>query len=264
MPYFTVDDTSIYYEEHGAGPPVVLLHGLGSSTQDWFAQIPHLAERYRVIACDLRGHGKSGIPPGPYSIAQFARDVAVVLRRLDATPAHVVGLSMGGMVAFELAVGAPALVRSLVVINSMADMRLHTPRDVWFYVSRRTAVKLLGMRRVGQIIARKLFVKDDQDDLRTQFVERWARNDADAYAGSIDAIMGWTVTDRLDRLTMPILLVSSDHDYTPVSRKNRLAARLPDADLAVIDDARHAAPVEHPDTLNRLIDDFVRRVESSS
>ena len=146
MPYLPVDDTRLYYDERGEGPPLLLVHGLGSSSRDWFEQVSHFADRYRVLRIDLRGHGRSERPPGPYHIAQFARDVAVGLRRLNAAPAHVVGLSMGGMVALELAASAPALVRSLVITNSVADTRLQTWADLWFYVSRRVTVQVLGVR----------------------------------------------------------------------------------------------------------------------
>jgi len=261
MSFVTVDGARLNVEETGQGEPVVLIHGLGSSKRDWFAQVPHLSTRYRVITLDLRGHGASDKPDEPYSIEQFARDVAIVLRKLDATPAHVIGLSMGGMVAQELAAGSPDLVRSLVVVNSASDVRLKTLHDVWFYVSRRFAVRLLGMRRVGEIIAERLFVHPDQEDLRAEFVERWAENDEDAYVRSVDAIMGWSVQDRLRRIDMPTLIVSSEHDYTPVAAKNLTVARMPNAELAVVDGARHALPVERPDEFNALLDAFLRRVE---
>lgn len=264
MPFLTVDGARLYVEEQGSGDPIVLIHGLGSSARDWFAQVPHLAERYRVLTLDLRGHGRSDKPSEPYSIAQFARDVAVVLRKKDAVPAHVVGLSMGGMVAIQLAADAPALVRSLVVVNSAVDVRLKTWRDVWFYVSRRYAVKMLGMRRVGKLIANRLFVRPEEERIRREFVERWSQNDKAAYLRSVDAIMGWSVHDRLASIDVPALLVSSEHDYTPVSAKNLTVARMPRAELAVVEGARHALPVERPDTFNTLLDDFLSRVEADA
>ena len=169
---------------------------------------------------------------------------------------------MGGMVAQELAAAAPELVRSLVVVNSVSDVRLKTWRDLWFYASRRFAVKALGMRRVGQLIAKRLFVRSDQQDLRDAFVERWAENDKDAYVRSVDAIMGWSVQDRLRYIDMPVLVISSEHDYTPVASKNLTVARMPNAELEVVEEARHALPVERPDEFNALIDEFLRRVEA--
>ncbi|MFB6272428.1 MAG: alpha/beta fold hydrolase [Salinibacter sp.] len=259
MPYCEVDGTRLYWSERGDGPPLLLVHGLGSSGRDWAAQVDYFAKHYRVLRIDLRGHGRSERGDGPYSIAQFARDVAVFLRRRAAAPVHVMGLSMGGMVAFELAAGAPRLVRSLVVVNSVADMRLHTWHDVWFYVSRRLAVQVLGMRRVGQILARRLFVKPGQENLRRTFVRRWAQNDKQAYLWSMDAIMRWSVTDRLDRIDVATLLVASDKDYTPVSAKERIAAQIPNAELAVVDDARHALPVERPRAFNETVAEFLKR-----
>ena len=261
MPSCRVDDVRLHYESEGSGAPLLFVHGLGSSTRDWFEQVGPFAEHYRVLRVDLRGHGRSDRPEGPYHMAMFARDVAVLLRRLDAAPAHVVGLSMGGMVALQLALDAPALVRSLVVVNSAADMRLRTWADVWFYLSRRTAVQVLGMRRVGQLIARRLFVKPDQEKLRREFIRRWAENDRQGYLWSVDAIMGWSVEDRLASITAPTLLVSSTHDYTPVSEKNRIAARMPRAEIEVVEDTRHALPVERPDAFNAIVEAFLGRVD---
>jgi len=259
MPFCSIDGTRLYYTERGVGEPLLFVHGLGSSGRDWAAQIDHFADHYRVLRLDLRGHGRSERGDGPYSIAQFARDVAVFLRKRDAVPAHVAGLSMGGMVTLELAAGAPQLTRSLIVVNSVADMRLHSWHNVWVYVSRRAVVQALGMRRVGQLLARKLFVKPSQEALRRKFVRRWAQNDKQAYLWSIDAIVRWSVADRLDHIDVPTLLLSSDEDYTPVSAKEQIVARMPNAELAVVDDARHALPVERPDDFNAIVDDFLAR-----
>lgn len=264
MPYISVDDTRLYFDEQGEGPAMVLVHGLGSSGRDWEEQVEHFASRYRVLRLDLRGHGRSERPPGPYHIAQFARDLAIFLRKTEAAPTHVVGLSMGGMVALELAAGAPELVRSLVVVNSVADMQLHSLGDLWFYVSRRLTVQLLGMRRVGRLLAPKLFVKPTQDELRREFRRRWALNDKQAYLRSVDAIMRWTVEDRLHRIVAPVLVISADQDYTPVAAKSRMAAQMRDAELVVVDDTRHALPVEKPEVFDELVENFLGRVEGKT
>jgi pimeloyl-ACP methyl ester carboxylesterase len=263
MSYCTVDDVRLYYTDRGQGPPLLFVHGLGSSGRDWAAQVDHFARRHRVLRIDLRGHGRSERGEGTYAIPQFARDVAVFVRKRGVWPVHVVGLSMGGMVALELAASAPRLLRSLVVVNSVADMRLHSWHDVWFYVSRRLTVQMLGMRRVGQLLARKLFVKPSQEDLRRKFVRRWAQNDKRAYLASVDAIMRWSVADRLGRIDVPTLLVSSDEDYTPVAAKEQMVARMPRADLAVVDDARHALPVERPEAFNAIVADFLSGLDEA-
>ena len=262
MPYYSVDDVQLYYTETGSGEPLLFVHGLGSSSRDWAEQVSHFADDYRVLRLDLRGHGRSERGQGPYHMAQFARDVAVLLRRRDAVPAHVVGLSMGGMVAFQLGADAPRLVRSLVITNSAADAELQTWHDLWFYLSRRTAVQVLGMRRVGELLAPRLFVKPEQEDLREEFVRRWAQNDKQAYLWAIDAIMGWSVWDRLSSIDIPTRLVSSSHDYTPVAEKNRIVAQMPRADLSVIGNAHHALPVEKPAAFNAVVEEFLEAVSN--
>jgi pimeloyl-ACP methyl ester carboxylesterase len=262
MPYCSVDGVRLYYDETGTGAPLLFVHGLGSSGRDWAEQVDYFADDYRVLRVDLRGHGRSERGEGPYHIAQFARDVAVFLRKRNAAPAHVVGLSMGGMVTLQLGADAPGLARSLVVVNSAADAELQTWGDIWFYLSRRTAVQVLGMRRVGEILARKLFVKPEQEELRREFVRRWAQNDKQAYLWSVDAIMGWSVWDRLSSISVPTRLVSSSHDYTPVAEKNRIVAEMPRADLSVIGDARHALPVEKPEAFNAVVGAFLKAVSN--
>ena len=258
MPFHSIDGAQIHVDAHGTGAPLLFIHGLGSSGRDWEPQVPYFSARYQTLTCDLRGHGRSSRPPGPYSIEQFARDVLVVLRQRDALPAHVVGLSMGGMVALELAAHNPERLRSLTVVNSSVDVRLQTWRDVWFYVTRRVAVQILGMERVGQLIAQRLFPNNAR--LQQTFVERWRWNDKAAYLHSVDAIMGWSVADRLPRITVPTLMVSAEHDYTPVAAKNRAVAHLPNAELAVVEGTRHALPAERPDAFNALLEDFLTRV----
>ena len=118
MPLTRVGDIDVYYEKRGSGEPVLLIHGLGSSTEDWEYQVERLASRYTVVSYDVRGHGQTGKPRGRYSVAQFASDAAGLIERLGLGPVHVQGISMGGMIAFQLAVDKPDLVRSLTIVNS--------------------------------------------------------------------------------------------------------------------------------------------------
>src|SRR5690242_21429013 len=129
MPHLRVRDVELYYEVSGQGDPIVFIHGLGSSTYDWEHQIAYFAKHYQVVVFDVRGHGRSAKPRGPYSIPLFAADAAEVINTLDIAPAHIVGLSMGGMIAFQLAVNAPACVRSLVIVNSSPELVARTVKE---------------------------------------------------------------------------------------------------------------------------------------
>ena len=264
MPSLRANDVELYYETAGGGPPVLLIHGLGSSTRDWEYQIQEMAQSYRVIAVDVRGHGRSSKPHGPYSVAQFAHDLATLLCRLNAAPAHLVGLSMGGMIAFQMAVDSPQVVRSLVIVNS-------GPAVVFRKISQRLlirlrfgVVRLFGMRALGRMVARPVFPDAGQEHLRQKFMDSIAANDPRAYLDSLRAIVGWSVEDRISGIRCPVLVVSSDQDYTPVDFKREYAAKIPGAEVAVIENSRHVAPMDQPTEFNHLVLDFLESAQADT
>lgn len=126
MPYADVDGTRLYYRDLGEGEPLLLIMGFGATWQGWERQIPLLARRYRVIAFDNRGVGRSDKPLGPYTVGQLAKDTRALLDHLQIGAAHVAGLSMGGMIGMELAARYPSRVLSLVLASTTpsADGRL--------------------------------------------------------------------------------------------------------------------------------------------
>jgi len=252
-----VNDIDLYYESAGEGAPVLLLHGLGSSTRDWEYQIPPLAQSHRVIAMDVRGHGRSDKPPGPYSVKQFASDAVALLRAVDAAPAHLVGLSMGGMIAFQMAVDSPEAVRSLTIVNSGPAMILRTLSQKLLIQSRYAVVRIFGMRALARMVAGPLFPKPEQAELRKKFEDHVAENDPKAYLASLSAINGWSVAERIGNIACPVLIVASDHDYTPVAWKRAYAAQIPGAHVAVLEDSRHAGPLDQPDQFNRVVLEFL-------
>jgi pimeloyl-ACP methyl ester carboxylesterase len=247
----------LYYDVTGDGPPLLFIHGLGSSTRDWQAQVPDFEARYRVIRFDLRGHGRSAKPPGPYSIPLFARDTACLLRHLDVRRAHVVGISMGGMVGLQLAADTNGLVGSLTVANSYVEFVPRTWQRRFQTWRRKQFIRLFGMRAVGWVLSRRLFPSEDHDLQRTLFVERWAENDKRAYLDAIDAIVGWSIRARLPEINCPTLVLTAEHDYTPPAHKRRYAERLPDARLVVIPETHHALPAEHPQAFNGALNAFL-------
>ena len=261
MPRIRIDDTELHYEDTGQGPLLLLIHGLGSSTRDWEKQVPYLSQRFRVITFDVRGHGRSDKPPGPYSIPLFAADTAELLKVLENGPAHVVGISMGGMIAFQLAVSAPELVKSLVIVNAGPEMIVRTLREQIQVFQRHLIVRILGMHKMGEVLSQRLFPQPEHAELRKAFVERWAKNDPRAYRHAMKAIVGWSVVDQLRYIRCATLVITSDEDYTPVSLKEAYVARMPNAELSVIRDARHAVPVERPEQFNQVLLAFLLKQE---
>ncbi|MGD8488651.1 MAG: alpha/beta hydrolase [Anaerolineae bacterium] len=257
MPYCQVNDIELYYEVTGQGEPILFIHGLGSSARDWELQADHFAADYQVIVADVRGHGQSAKPPGPYSIPLFASDMAGLIKSLDLAPVHVIGISMGGMIGLELAADAPELVRSLVAANCGTDMVLKTWKLRWQLYQRWLIIHLLGMKRMSQVLSRRLFPKDDQAELRQALVERWSKNDPRAYWQTLKGFAGWSVTERLAEIVCPVLVIAADADYTPVEMKAAYARQLPRGELVVIPDSRHATPVERPGAFNQAVRTFL-------
>ncbi|QXI30011.1 alpha/beta fold hydrolase [Pseudomonas vanderleydeniana] len=264
MAYFEHDGCRLHYEEHGEGTPVLLVHGLGSSGLDWELQVPVLAERYRVIVVDIRGHGRSDKPRQRYSIAGFTADVVALIEHLELGPTHLVGLSMGGMIGFQLAVDRPRLLRSLCVVNSAPEVKVRTANDYWQWAKRWSLARLLSLNSIGKALGSMLFPKPEQAELRRKMTERWARNDKRAYLASFDAIVDWGVQERLSAITCPTLIVSADRDYTPVSLKQSYVKLIPDARLVVINDSRHATPLDQPQVFNRTLLEFLSAVETTT
>jgi pimeloyl-ACP methyl ester carboxylesterase len=115
MPTTKANGIELYYEVHGEGPPLLLIMGLGANATAWYRQIPVLSERYRVIAFDNRGAGRSEKPLEPYSIPQMADDAAALMDTLGISTSHVFGMSLGGMIAQEYALRHPERVQALVL-----------------------------------------------------------------------------------------------------------------------------------------------------
>lgn len=259
MPRLQLSNFEMAYDDAGQGPPVVLIHGLGSSALDWDAQRVALLPFHRVITLDLRGHGESGRPPGPYQMRELAADVASLMRHLALPPAHVVGISLGGMIAFQLTLDHPALVSDLVIINSGPAVVPRGFKQHLQVAQRRIALNVLGLRVAGRLVETKLFPHPEQAPLREAFRARWQRNDRVSYRATLNAIIGWSVHDRIHTLTQPTLVVSGDRDYTPVATKRAYVAEMPNAELLVIPASGHATPADQPDALNAALLSFLSR-----
>ena len=264
MPRIKINDIEMYYEETGNGPALVFIHGLGSSTRDWEYQVDFFAPHYRVITLDLRGHGRTDRPGGPYTIRQFADDTAGLLRAVNAVPAHVVGLSMGGAVAFHLCIDHPELVRTACITNMSAAMPVKTLAQKRMYYIRYLIVHVMGMRKMGEVIARKVFLKPAQQELREKLVERWADNTKASYLASLAALKNWSVMDRLHAIACPVLIVHSEFDYSPLAHKEEYAALIRDAEIVRIPDAGHVVAVEKPEEYNQIVKRFLLSKEKNA
>ena len=259
MPYFQHQGCTLYYQQSGAGEPLVLVHGLGSSSEDWEYQIPVLSQHYHVISLDVRGHGRSDKPRQRYTIQDFAGDVLALLDHLALAKVHLLGISMGGMIGFQLGVNHPERLLSLIIVNSAPEVRARNLKDHMEIFKRRLIARVLPLNRLAQALGKLLFPHPEQHELREKIAQRWPRNDKRAYMASLNAIIGWGVTEQLQRITCPVLVISADRDYTPVELKREYVAKLPKATLLVIEHSRHATPLDQPDVFNQAVLNFLNQ-----
>ena len=257
MPKLGINNTGIYYEVTGEGEPLLFIHGLASSSRSWKKQVPFFSRRYRVITFDIRGHGRSDKPIEPYSIELFATDAAELLRVLGISPAHVVGFSMGGMVAFQLAVTAPEMIRSLVAVNCCPEGSIRSFANGVECFKHLVGMQINGIRHKRPSSGGEPETQAEQERIYQSLIQRMAVMNKLAYANSFRALLRWSVVDRLDTIKCPTLMITSDEDFVPVSVKEDYASKIPRAELVVINNSRHAAPRERTEEFNKMLLEFV-------
>ena len=244
MPYTTsADGTRIHYETHGSGEPVLLIMGLGSNAYGWYRTIPWLSESYQAIAFDNRGTGRSDCPEGAYSIAAMAADAAAVLDAVGHPTAHVVGASLGGMIAQRFALAYPERLRSLVLVCTTPGGANAVPPggDV-------TAALVQGGEDPSTVYRRNAWFLYGEDT-RTRHPERIEEDlehrariptSPAGYMGQLMAAMGHDAWDGLPSIAVPTLVVHGDADLLVPTENGRLiAGRIPRAELELIPGAGH-------------------------
>ena len=261
MPETVINHVRFHFEESGSGDVLLFLHGLGSCSQDWPLQMPVFCSRFRVIAPDLHGHGQTDKPRKRVSIAQMTADVACLLDELGVKRTHIVGLSMGGCVAQQLALDNPARVRSLTLVNTFARFDPGAPDNAIPLVARMGVLGLLGLPAQARFVAARMFPKPEQAQLRALAVERIASNDLATYIRLLLTLGAFDVTHRLREIACPTLVIAGNRDTTvPLRAKKFLAEHIPSARFELVADSGHATPIDQPEMFNRLVMNFVESV----
>jgi len=256
----------IRWAEHprNSGTRVLLIHGLGSSAEDWVLQMPALCSRHPVSAVDLPGHGGVSLLPGWPTVAEYAQVVASAMETHAAAPAHVVGLSLGGAVALQLALDFPAHVRSLSLINTFGRFRLTA--GAWLRGAVRLALVVGGrMDWLGAWVAAGLFPRLDQALLRDAAAARIAGNPRRGYLQSLWATARFNVGPRLRAISLPTLVVAGTRDTTvPTEAARGLAAAIPGARFCLLEGAGHVASVDAAEDLNAVLLSFLKDVDGQA
>lgn len=259
MPIARVNGVELFYEERGAGVPIVFSHGLLWSGRMFEAQVAALADRYRCITYDHRGQGRSPRSPARYDMDDLTADAAALIESLGAAPCHFVGLSMGGMVGLRLALRRPELLRSLTLIESAADgePRRNIPKYRAMGLYARLAGLGLLIRPVMKIMFGRAFLCDPsrQDERRAQ--EAHLRSlDIPGMLAALDCVITRpAVTSSLGQITTPTLVLHGDDDRAIVPARARATAQaIPSARLVPIPRAGHTSTVEEPLAITRELD----------
>lgn len=262
MPTIQGNGINQYYETsgdlQGDATPILFLHGLGSSSKDWEYQWSYFAPHAPLIAPDLRGHGQTDKPDIPYSVPLFSEDIAALLKAVTNQPVHVVGLSLGGMVAFQLVLDHPKLVKSLTIINSGPAVTFPGIKKWLAFQSRKLTIKLFGTQYLTQHILQLVFPKPEQAALRAKFIKRWNQNDPKAYQNALAAFHDWDLQARLSEIQCETLIMSADQDYTPVTVKAEYMQPIPHARLIIIHDSHHLSPIDQPEQVNQALLEFYK------
>jgi 3-oxoadipate enol-lactonase len=251
-------ETNIHWESAGRGEPVLLVMGLGMASTGWWRTIPVLSEGLRVISFDNRGVGRSDRPPGPYTLAQMAEDAIAVLDAANVATASVYGISMGGMIAQELAIRHPERVRALVLGASTVGGARHTLPDteVLDFIRRRPSmppeegVWASVPYNYGQA-TRERHAERIAEDIKQRL--RFPL-DAGAYRAQIEAARWHDTNGRLALVTAPTLVLHGDEDrMVPVANGRVLADSIAGARLEVLKGAAHLYMTDAPKADRKIL-----------
>jgi 3-oxoadipate enol-lactonase len=269
MPRVNVNGINLYYEVSGSGPSLVLCHGYTGSHQDWMFQVPVLAQKYQVVTIDHRGHGTSDAPSSAdaYSIPMLSDDLYVLLNYLDIARCCLVGHSMGGLVALQLALDQPHVVSSLVLVDTASG-----PVNMPGHAERRA--KLLEIARTDGMEA-VLDYDARNNPLSLRRFERYPRlfnrSKQRMLEMSVDGYvyMGQALSEcedlarRLKEISVPTLVIVGEEDF-PFQRPSRtLAEGIPNAQLRVVPQGLHCPQEEEPGTFNQILLEFLTKVMPS-
>jgi aspartate dehydrogenase len=261
MPETVAPQAALHTVRAGAGPTLLLLHGIGSSATSWQRQIARLAGDYALIAPDLRGYGDSPDPTGAPSLDAVADDLAALL---SGAPAHVIGVSFGALAALALARRHPGLVRSLVLSDTTLGRASLTPEERARWVEGRYALAA-GLQIRADERAREIAGPGAADDVLAEIASNMRRARPAGYRYVTDIIAATDALPWLEHVAVPALVVCGEHDSVvglPLSAT--IAERIPDARLATIPGAGHAPNVERPDDFAGAVRAFVDGVEMPS
>jgi pimeloyl-ACP methyl ester carboxylesterase len=268
MPKILAGDIELYYEDEGAGAPLVLIPGFGTGLWIWFKQAPAFAREFRTLAFDPRGISRSDAPAAPVTIRMIADDLAALLRALQIESAHILGASFGGFVAQEFALGYAEMTRSLLLCCTSFGGEHHVPPSLETLQALASTKGLNTEERVRENLLLAFspeFVERNRGEVEKVIALR-AQNfvPEHAYLHQLQAAMSFDAEERVSRITAPTLVLTGDADIiVPVQNSRNLAARIPGAQLVVIEGGSHTFFIEQAGEFNAAVTAFIKETEAA-
>ncbi len=264
MPEVSVNGLKLYYEIEGEGEPVVLIPGFSAGRWIWFKQTADLARNFRVVVFDPRGISASDKPEGPQTISLLADDVAHLLQTLGIESAHIVGASFGGFVAQEFALKYPAMTRKLVLCCTSFGGPNHVAPAVETLQALASTKGLNSEERMRENLLLAFspeYVRTEVEEI-DRIVRLRAMNDVPEhiYLSQLQAAMSFNAEARIEEIRSPTLVLSGNADtIVPVQNSRNLAAKIPGAELRIVEGGSHTFFIEQSELFNGLITEWLSR-----
>ncbi len=270
LPYATIGNIDIYYEIHGPpdAPPLVLIGGWASYRWIWFRQIPAFKEKYRCVVFDNRGAGRSSKPDYPYTMEMFADDTVGLMDSLKIENAHILGISMGGLIAQQIAISYPEKIRSLILVSTHFGGPNSIPMDD------KTMALLIALptETISKEQARDMryratfspqFLQENRSVMEQ--IDEWAeRHPAPLYAQvhQSSAVGGFNAESEVKQISAPTLIIHGDSDRAVPTRNSELLAdSISNSKLVLIEGGSHFSIIEKYEVFNNAVINFIDEVE---
>lgn len=255
---------SLHYAVAGHGPWLTLAHPLGADLTVWDDLVPVLAEHFQVLRYDMRGHGQSDVPHGPYTIAQMATDAAALLSALEIPETHFVGISMGGAVAQQLALDAPERIASLTLIDTTDA---YSAEEAATFRERAATARSDGMHELAKGTLQRWLThgfREREPEVATRIRKLVARTPVEGFAAACEALAGFDVQARLSEIEIPTLVLVGEHDPTTTPKvARRLASGIAGARLEIVPEAAHLSIVEQKHFVTKALATFLLETASN-
>ncbi|MBA2792697.1 MAG: alpha/beta fold hydrolase [Thermoleophilaceae bacterium] len=268
MATLDIDGRSLYYEVHGEGEPLLCVHGLSVDTLGWALQVPAFSQSHRTVVFDNRDVGQSSYVEAEYEVADMARDALALADELGLETFHLIGISMGGAIAQEIALSAPERIRTLTLTVTFprGGPWAHKLAEVW-------SVRVSEMpheRHIDELMLlnhSEEFYENPEGVryLRDMILSNPHPQKPEGFARQLAASSRHDALDRLPTLEMPVHVIGGERDIlVPVWKSAELSKLIPGARLTVLERAPHGLSLERAEEFNRVVLDFVAEHESTA